>query len=55
MYRVKSDLRELLGNQQMTLVSRMADEIDEKLRFAHSVLIAVSRAIPVEMGTRRRS
>jgi len=52
MYRVKSDLRELLGNQQMTLVSRMADEIDEKLRFAHSALIAVSRAIPVEMSTR---
>jgi diguanylate cyclase (GGDEF)-like protein/PAS domain S-box-containing protein len=49
MYRVKSDLRELLGSQQTTLVSRMADEIDEKLSFAQSVLIAASGTMPAEM------
>jgi diguanylate cyclase (GGDEF)-like protein/PAS domain S-box-containing protein len=50
-YRVKSDLRELLGNQQIALVSRMADEIDEKLSFAHSVLIAMSKAIPAAIAS----
>jgi diguanylate cyclase (GGDEF)-like protein/PAS domain S-box-containing protein len=54
-YRVKADLRELLGNQQMTLVSRVADEIDEKLRSAHAVLIAVSKMVPPEVaGDRSR-
>jgi diguanylate cyclase (GGDEF)-like protein/PAS domain S-box-containing protein len=47
-YRVKADLREVLGTQQMTLVSRMADEIDEKLKSAHGVLIAVAKGIPLE-------
>jgi hypothetical protein len=41
MYRVKADLRELLGSQQMTLVHRTADDIDEKFTSAHGVLIAV--------------
>jgi PAS domain-containing protein len=49
-YRVKADLRELLGNQQMTLVSRVADEIDEKLRSAHAVLIAMSKMVPSEIA-----
>jgi diguanylate cyclase (GGDEF)-like protein/PAS domain S-box-containing protein len=49
-YRVKADLRELLGNQQMTLVSRVAEEIDEKLKSAHAVLIAVSKMVPPEIA-----
>jgi len=50
MYRVKADLSELLGNQQMTLVSRMADEIDEKLRSTHAVLVAMAKVLPVEIS-----
>ena len=46
MYKVKADLSGLLGNQQMTLVSRVADEIDDKLKFAHSLLIGMAKAIP---------
>ncbi len=52
MYRVKADLSEVLGNQQLTLVSRMADEIDEKLRSAHGVLIAASKTMPPEIADR---
>jgi diguanylate cyclase (GGDEF)-like protein/PAS domain S-box-containing protein len=54
-YRVKADLRELLGNQQLTLVSRVADEIDEKLRSAHAVLIAMSTMVPPEIAADRPS
>jgi diguanylate cyclase (GGDEF)-like protein/PAS domain S-box-containing protein len=50
MYRVKADLGELLGNQQMTLVSRMAEEIDEKLRSTHAVLIAMAKVLPPGIG-----
>ncbi|HET7766590.1 MAG TPA: diguanylate cyclase [Burkholderiales bacterium] len=50
MYRVKSDFREVLGNQQLTLVARMVDDIDEKLASAHAVLIGVSKAIPPEIA-----
>jgi diguanylate cyclase (GGDEF)-like protein/PAS domain S-box-containing protein len=50
MYRVKADLKELLGSQQMTLVSRVADEIDEKLRSAHAVLIGIARMVPPEIA-----
>jgi diguanylate cyclase (GGDEF)-like protein/PAS domain S-box-containing protein len=46
MYRVKADLVELLGSQQMTLVARVADEIDEKLLSAHAVLIAIAKTLP---------
>jgi diguanylate cyclase (GGDEF)-like protein/PAS domain S-box-containing protein len=45
MYRVKTDLREVLGTQQMTLVHRTADDIDEKFTSAHGVLIAVSKGV----------
>ena len=48
MYRVKTDLREVLGQQQLTLVSRMADELDEKLKSTQAALIAASRVIPLE-------
>jgi diguanylate cyclase (GGDEF)-like protein/PAS domain S-box-containing protein len=50
MVRVKADLSELLGNQQTTLVSRMADEIDEKLRSTHAVLIAMAKTLPAEIA-----
>lgn len=52
-YRVKTDLRELLGNQQMTLVAGVADEIDEKLGSAHAALIATSKAIPSRIARDR--
>jgi PAS domain S-box-containing protein len=42
MYRVQSNLGKVLGDQQLTLVSRVADEIDEKLRAVHGALTAVS-------------
>jgi len=48
-YRVRTDLREVLGNQQHTLVSRVADEIDEKLKTTHGALIAVSKVIPPDI------
>jgi diguanylate cyclase (GGDEF)-like protein/PAS domain S-box-containing protein len=51
MYRVKADLGELLGNQQMTLVSRMAEEIDEKLTSTHAVLTAMGKALPAEISS----
>lgn len=52
MYRVKADLSEVLGNQQMTLVSRMAEEIDEKLGSTHAVLIAMAKMIPAGIHDR---
>ena len=48
-YRVRTDLREVLGNQQHTLVSRVADEIDEKLKTTHGALIAASKVIPPDI------
>ncbi|HUL93926.1 MAG TPA: diguanylate cyclase [Burkholderiales bacterium] len=50
MVRVRANLSELLGNQQMTLVSRMAEEIDEKLRSTHEVLIAMAKMLPPEIS-----
>ena len=50
MYRVKADLSEVLGNQQMTLVSRMTEEIDEKLGSTHAVLIAMANVLPAEIS-----
>jgi diguanylate cyclase (GGDEF)-like protein/PAS domain S-box-containing protein len=50
MYQVKTDFREVLGNQQLTLVARMADDIDERLGSAHAVLIGASRTIPREIA-----
>ena len=49
MYKVKSDLKAVLGNQQLTLVARVADDIDEKLASAHTLLIGASRTIPLEI------
>ena len=49
-YQVKKDFREVLGSQQLTLVARMADDIDEKLGSAHAVLIAASKTIPREIA-----
>jgi diguanylate cyclase (GGDEF)-like protein/PAS domain S-box-containing protein len=49
-YQVKKDFREVLGNQQLTLVARMADDIDEKLGSAHAVLVGASRTIPLEIA-----
>jgi diguanylate cyclase (GGDEF)-like protein/PAS domain S-box-containing protein len=49
-YRVKSDFRAVLGNQQMTLVARVADDIDEKLASAHTLLIGASKTIRLEIA-----
>jgi hypothetical protein len=49
MHRLKADFREVLGTQQMSLVSRMADHIDDSLKSAHGVLIAVSKEVPLEI------
>ncbi len=46
---VKADMKQVLGNQQFSLVSRLADELDDKLETARSGLIAVARVIPREM------
>jgi len=50
MVRVKSDFSAVLGNQQLTLVARMADDIDEKLGSAHAVLVGASKMIPPEVA-----
>lgn len=49
-YRIKADMRQVLGDQQFTLVSRVAGEIDEKLGTAHRALIEESKAIPAELA-----
>ena len=49
-YRVKSDFRVVLGNQQMTLAARVADDIDEKLGSAQMILVGASRTIPPEIA-----
>ena len=49
-YRVKSDFRAVLGNQQITLVAMVADDIDEKLASAHTILIGAARTIPPEIA-----
>jgi diguanylate cyclase (GGDEF)-like protein/PAS domain S-box-containing protein len=46
MVRVRSDFRAVLGNQQLTLVARMADDIDEKLGSAHAVLVGAAKTVP---------
>ncbi len=46
---VKADMKQVLGNQQFSLVSRLADELDDKLETARNGLIAVARVIPREM------
>jgi diguanylate cyclase (GGDEF)-like protein/PAS domain S-box-containing protein len=50
-YRVRSDFRVVLGNQQLTLVAKVADDIDAKLASAHSLLIGASRSIPPEISS----
>jgi diguanylate cyclase (GGDEF)-like protein/PAS domain S-box-containing protein len=50
MVRVRTDLSEVLGQQQFTLASRVADEIDERLASTHGALIAVSKVIPPEIA-----
>jgi len=54
MVRVKADLSELLGNQPMIVVSRIADEIDEKLGSAHALLIAMAKAVPADIAASPR-
>jgi diguanylate cyclase (GGDEF)-like protein/PAS domain S-box-containing protein len=46
---VREDLREVLGQQQLTLVSRIADDIDERLKTAHQALVAVAGAMPPDI------
>jgi hypothetical protein len=50
MVRVRTDLSEVLGQQQFTLASHVADEIDERLASTHGALIAVSKVIPPEIA-----
>src|SRR3974390_696894 len=50
MVRVKSDFSAILGNQQLTLVARMADDIDEKLGSAQAILVGASKMIPPELA-----
>ena len=50
MVRVRTDLAEVLGQQQLTLVSRVADEIDERLASTHGALIATADVIPPEIA-----
>jgi PAS domain-containing protein len=49
MYRIKADMKALLGEQQLTLVSRVAEDIDEKLLTAQTALTAVSRVLRPEL------
>ena len=54
MYRVSADIKKLVGDQQFTLVARVAEEIDERLASRHQALIAVAKRIPVEIVSNAR-
>ena len=49
-YLVRNDIRKMLGAQQLSLVSHIADQIDQRLATTHQALIAVSRTIPPEIA-----
>jgi diguanylate cyclase (GGDEF)-like protein/PAS domain S-box-containing protein len=49
MVRVRTDLAEVLGQEQFTLASRVAEEIDARLEATHAALIAESKGIPPEI------
>jgi len=49
MVRVRADLGEVLGQQQFSLVSRVADEIDSRLVSTQEALIAASASIPPDI------
>lgn len=46
---VRSDMAELLGKEQFALVSRVAEEIDDKLTATHQALILVANNIPAAL------
>jgi len=47
--RVRSDMREAIGSQQLTLIARIAAELDDKIRLTHRALIVTAEAIPPEL------
>jgi len=52
---VKVDMRELLGAQQLSLVARVADDIEENVALSHGALIAAAQALsPHALGDDRQ-
>jgi diguanylate cyclase (GGDEF)-like protein/PAS domain S-box-containing protein len=49
-YLVRNDIREMLGLQQLSLASHIADQIDQKLATTHQALIAVAKTMPPEIA-----
>ena len=54
MYRVSVDIKKLVGDQQFTLVARVAEEIDERLASRHQALIAVAKRVPAGIAGNAR-
>ncbi|HZE59394.1 MAG TPA: hypothetical protein VE085_02455 [Burkholderiales bacterium] len=44
---VKAQMKQVLADQQFTLVSRVADEIDQKLAVNREALVANAKLVPV--------
>jgi len=49
-HRVRAEMRALLGAQQLSLVARVADELDDKIRSTHGALIVTAQATPPAMA-----
>jgi hypothetical protein len=47
LYYVKAQMKQMLADQQFTLVSRVADEIDQKLAVNLEALVANAKRVPV--------
>jgi PAS domain S-box-containing protein len=44
--RIRVEMQAMLGAQQLTLISRLADELDDKIMAAHRALIVTAEATP---------
>ena len=45
-YFLQQDLKQTIGSQQLSLISRIADEVDDKLANLHSAIGALAKALP---------
>ncbi len=45
-HRVRAEMQEVLGSQQLTLISRIADALDDRIRSTHGALIVTADAVP---------
>jgi PAS domain S-box-containing protein len=45
-HRVRAEMQEVLGSQQLTLISRIADALDDRISSTHRALIVTAEAVP---------